>query len=202
MLRDQPSNTVVIGLQDGDDLLRFDVLGESGKAPDVAKQARNIAAMRIKQFVFALGYDEIGHLGRQKLFEASQMVDLMRLVCHLELQALVQEIDLVRLMPGRSIENRQEDCLVQERGNDQEHISKRLDTTRVSDVKRDDQHRRRDHTKSRRNVFVVTLSVLPQRVYREKREADHQRCLQMGIQAKRRNPDVPSKKKADVTHRH
>jgi hypothetical protein len=53
----------VIGLQDGDDFLRFDVLGEPGKAPDVAKQARNVAAMRVKQFVFALGDDEMNRPG-------------------------------------------------------------------------------------------------------------------------------------------
>ena len=74
---------------------------------------------------------------------------------------------------SRSVQNAQEDDLVQERGNEQEHISKRLDFAFVLNVERDDQRGSCYGSEARGDVIVVAFPVLPQSVRREKRERPH-----------------------------
>jgi hypothetical protein len=65
------------------------MLGDRGETPNVAKKASDVAAMGLEQVVFALGDDEICHLRRQKLLEASEPIDLVGLAFDFELQTLI-----------------------------------------------------------------------------------------------------------------
>jgi hypothetical protein len=64
----------MIALQDRNDLLRLDIFRDSGEVPDVAEEARDVAAMSIKKSVSFVRDDQIGYLWRQELFQASEPI--------------------------------------------------------------------------------------------------------------------------------
>jgi hypothetical protein len=145
--------------------------------------------------LFPFGGDQVGDLGRQEPFKACQAFDFGDLCSDLVLQVVIHLAQLMGLRPHLPVQRPQHHVLIEQCGDDQDHISQDENAHVVVGIKRAHDGQHRAGADDEGQGAVVALSVSGQSDHGYQREGPHEDGLQMDVHLEFGRPEQGRKQR-------